>query len=171
MGLPPELDAHAADDLDTTALRVARDAAALAAIGRAVYGALVEQLIAADGGDANHTYRDRLETHFERYAELAGRCDLDAAEKLLPELPVYVRNVLRETQAYVLAGQPGNFADLPAAYEKSEYQRKKSRARLLPTERAKVRRAEWEPDRHNTTPLHYRWQIVYQMLEDLRDEP
>jgi len=171
MGLPPELDAHAADDLDTTALRVARDAAALAAIGRAVYGALVEQLIAADGGDANHTYRDRLETHFERYAEPAARCDLAAAEKLLPELPVYVRNVLRETQAYVLAGRPGNFADLRAAYEKSEYQRKKSRARLLPTERAKVRRAEWEPDRHNTTPLHYRWQIVYQMLEDLRDEP
>jgi len=137
LGLPPELDAHAADDLDTTALRVARDAAALAAIGRAVYGALVEQLI--------------------------------AAENLLPELPVHVRNVLRETRAYVRAGQPGNFAGLRAAYENSEYQRKKSRARLLPTERAKVRRAEWEPDRHNTTPLHYRWQIVYQMLEDLRD--
>ena len=86
--LPPELDIHASDDLDITALRVARDASALAAIGRTVYGALVEQLIAADGGDANHTFRDRLETHFERYAESAGRCDLDAAEKnCFPNFP------------------------------------------------------------------------------------
>ena len=171
LGLPIELDDHAVDNLDTIALHVARDAAALAAIGRAVYGALVEHLIADDGGDENHTYCDELQSHFERYAESAGRCDLDVAEKLLPELPVHVRNVLRATRAYVQAGQPGNFAALQAAYATSEYQRKKGRARLLATERARLRRAEWEPDRHNTTPLHYRWQIVHQMLEDLRDLP
>jgi len=69
----------------------------------------------------------------------------------------------------VRSGQPGQFASLHSAYEKSEYQRKRSRARLLATERAKLRRAEWDPERHNTTPLHYRWSIVHRMLEDLRD--
>lgn len=171
LGLPPELDAHAADDLDKTALLVARDAAALAAIGRAIYGALLEQLIANDGGDANQTFRDLLVSHFEKYADSAGRCDLDAAEQLLPELPVHVRNVLRETRAYVRAGQPQKFMALHASYQTSEYQRKRGRARLPLTESAKVRRTEWIPARHNTTPLHYRWQIVYQMLEDLRDQP
>jgi len=30
-----------------------------------------------------------------------------------------------------------------------------------------VRRAEWDPNRHRTTPLHYRWLIVRDMLNDL----
>jgi len=165
--LPLELDAHA-DALDKVALRVARDAAALAAIGRAVYGALVEQLVALDGGNDNRTYRDQLRAHFAQYGEPAGHCDLHAAEKLLPDLPAHVKTVLHETQAYVRAGKPEKFVALQACYEKAEYQRKKGRARLLATERAKMRRAEWDPDRHNTTPLHYRWKVVHQMLEDLK---
>lgn len=168
LGLPVELNPHA-DPEDKLALLVARDAAALAAIGRAAYGALVEQLLAEDGGDDLRTYRDLLHTHFERYGEPAARCDLDAAEKLLPDLHPCVRDVLRATQKFVRSGQPGQFAGLHSAYEKSEYQRKRSRARLLATERAKLRRAEWDPERHNTTPLHYRWSIVHRMLEDLRD--
>lgn len=168
LGLPVDLDSHADPD-DKLALQVARNAAALAAIGRAVYGALVEQLVAEDGGDDLRTYRDLLLTHFERYAEPAARCDLDAAEKLIPDLPPYVRNVLCATQEFVRSGQPNQFASLHSAYEKSEYERKRGRARLLGSERAKLRRAEWDPGRHNTTPLHYRWSIVRQMLEDLQD--
>jgi hypothetical protein len=71
----------------------------------------------------------------------------------------------------VRAGEPGQFARLQPHYEKSEFQRKRSRARLLTTERARLRRAEWDPERHNTTPLHYRWSIVHRMLEDLMDQP
>ena len=62
----------------------ARDSAALAAIGRAVYGALVEQLLARDGGPDEETYRAQLRTHFAR-AKAAGRCDLDTAEAFLPD--------------------------------------------------------------------------------------
>jgi hypothetical protein len=168
--LPKELDAHA-DAADKQALEVARDAAALAAIGRAVYGALVEQLLARDGGLDDRTFRDQLHTHFEQYGEEAGQCDLDVAEKLLPELPAHVKTVLRETQAYVRGQKPEKFSSLHVCYQTAEVRRKSSRrARLLDTERAAQRRAEWEPQRHNTKPLHYRWRIVRDMLADLSSE-
>jgi uncharacterized protein DUF6361 len=166
-GLPKALDARA-DDSDKIALGVARDAAALAAIGRAVYGALLEQLIARDGGPDEGTFGAQLETHFAAYGEAAARCNLDTAEMLLPELPAHVRNVLRETRAYVRGQRPERFSGLRDCYQKAEVARKSARrARLLDTERGAERRAEWKSRRHNTSPLHYRWQIVREMLEDL----
>jgi hypothetical protein len=167
LGLPKEIDARA-DAVDKSALAVARDAAALAAIGRAVYGALVEQLRANDGGPDERTYRTQLRTHFASYGQAAGHCDLDALEAFIPELPLHVRNVLRQTQAYVRDGKPEKFAVLRDCYQKAEVTRKTARrARLLDTERSAQRRAEWDPGRHNTTPLHYRWYIVRAMLKDL----
>ena len=169
--LPLDLDASA-DAEDKLALAVARDAAALAAIGRAVYGALVERLVARDGGTGDRTFRERLSTHFAEFGVAAGRCDLDAAEQLLPDLPPHVRAVLRETQAYVRAGNPRDFAILHDSYRTSEVRRKTSRrARLIEGEHAAQRRAEWKPERHNITPLHYRWRVVREMLADLRDKP
>ena len=57
---------------------------------------------------------------------------------------------------------------LRECYQKAEVTRKTARrARLLDTERSAQRRAEWNPGRHNTTPLHYRWDIVREMLKDL----
>ncbi len=169
--LPEELDARA-DAADKIALGVARDAAALAAIGRAVYGALVERLLAVDGGPDEGTFRAQLETHFESYGDAAGHCDLDAAETILPDLPAHVRRVLRETRTYVREGRPADFLQLHDCYAKAEVVRKTGRrARLLDTERAAERRAEWDPERHNTTPLHYRWHVVREMLADLRDSP
>lgn len=164
---PEKLDARA-DDADKRALGVARDAAALAAIGRAVYGALVEQLLARDGGPDEGTFRAQLRTHFASYGEAAASCDLDTAEMFLPELPVHVRNVLRETRAYVREEKPEKFSALRDCYQKAEVSRKTARrARLLDTQRAAQRRAEWDPGRHNTTPLHYRWHVVRKMLADL----
>jgi hypothetical protein len=166
-GLPKELDARA-DAIDRVALGVARDAAELAAIGRAVYGALVEQLLAQDGGPDGRTFRSLLHSHFDRYAVAAVRCDLDTLETFLPELPLHVRNVLRETRAYIREGKPEKFAMFRDCYQKAEVTRKTARrARLLDTERSAQRRAEWNPGRHNTTPLHYRWYIVREMLRDL----
>jgi hypothetical protein len=165
--LPKEIEARA-DAVDKSALGVARDAAALAAIGRAVYGALVEQLRANDGGPDERTYRTQLRTHFASYGQAAGHCDLDALEAFIPELPLHVRNVLRQTQAYVRDEKPEKFAVLRDCYQKAEVTRKTARrARLLDTERSAQRRAEWDPGRHNTTPLHYRWYIVRAMLKDL----
>jgi hypothetical protein len=168
--LPQELDSRV-DRPDRIALGVARGAAALAAIGRAVYGALIEELLAREGVSGDGTFRTLLESHFSDFAEDAGRCDLDSAEQLLPALPAYVRAVLRETKAYVVEGKPDKFASLLACYRKSEVCRKGSgRARLLDTERSAQRRREWEPERHNTTPLHYRWPIVREMLADLSED-
>ncbi len=156
-GLPKELNA-CADDADKLALNVARDAAALAAIGRAVYGALVEDLLARDGGPDDRTFREQLRTHFTQYGAAASHCDLDALETLFPSLPSHVRKVLRETQAYVRDGEPAEFATLRECYKDAEVTRKTAqRARLLDTPRSAQRRAEWDPGRHNATPLHYRW--------------
>jgi hypothetical protein len=167
--LPKELEARADAD-DKRALGVARDAAALAAIGRAVYGALVEELRGRDGGLDDGVYRTLLPSHFSSYAEAAGRCDLNVLEAFFPELPLHVRNVLRETRTYVRDEKPERFLILRDCYQKAEVTRKTGRrARLLDTERSAQRRAEWDAGRHNTTPLHYRWYIVRDMLNDLRD--
>lgn len=134
--LPRQLDARA-DPSDKAALGIARDAAALAAIGRAVYGALVEQLLARDGGPDEGTFRSQLHTHFATYGEAAGGCDLDAAEMFLPDLPVHVRNVLRATREYVREGKPQKFSSLRDRYQIAEVKRKTARrARLLDTERS-----------------------------------
>ncbi len=167
LGLPAELDPYA-DAGDRVALQVARDAAALSAIGRAVYGALVEAFIASDGKDIELVFQKELEPHFDAFAEAASNCDLNATKKLLPSLPDYFFDVLVDTQNFVRAGKAQQFHSLHKVYERSEYLRKGGRARLLSTERAKLRREAWDPDRHNIDPLHYRWRIVHLMLEDLR---
>lgn len=165
--LPPQLDARA-DAEDKEALGIARDAADLSAIGRAVYGALVEHLREADGSPAGRAFHAQLVTHFDTYGESAARCDLDGLKMFLPNLPPFVAEVLHKTQAYVRKGTPGDFLPLLAAYEHAEVRRKtSSRARLANTMRSAVRRAEWDPARHRTTPLHYRWLIVREMLNDL----
>ena len=167
--LPLEIDAHA-DSEDKTALGVARDAAALSAIGRAVYGALVEELIANDGGPDDRTFRMLLREHFAQYAEAAARCNLDTVGKLFPDFPDYVTEVLRKTQIYIRTQRPDDSFSLLGCYRESECMRKGQRARLDNTVRSAIRRSSWQPDRHNTTALHYRWHIVRDMLDDLSDQ-
>jgi hypothetical protein len=119
----------------------------------------------------DRTYRKQLQSHFAIYGDAASGCDLDALEVFLPELPLHVRNVLRETRAYVRENKPENFASLRDCYQTAEVIRKTAhRARLLNTERSIQRRVEWDSERHNTTPLHYRWNIVRAMLKDLSDD-
>jgi hypothetical protein len=165
--LPRELKIRA-DITDKQALDIAMDAAGLAAIGRAVYGALVEHLRTVDGGPDEKTFRTQLHSHFDVYAGAASRCDLVGLEAFLPSIPTYVRDVLHKTQAFVREERPENFLSLRACYQHSEVMRKtSSRARLSDTIRSAQRRSEWEPGRHNTTPLHYRWHVVREMLNDL----
>jgi hypothetical protein len=166
-GLPLELDARA-EAVDQKALSIARDAAGLAAIGRAVYGALVDHLRAEDGGPNEETLGMHLRSHFDSYGEAASRCDLEGLEVFLPGIPEYVRDVLHKTQAYVRDERPEKFLALRDCYQRSEVIRKtSSRARLPNTVRSAQRRAEWDPGSHNSTPLHYRWFIVRELLNDL----
>lgn len=165
--LPLELDA-CADIADREALAIARDAAELAAIGRAVYGALIELLREQDGVPTADTFRNQLHEYFALYGEAASRCDLARLETFFPHLPEWVGEVLHKTQSFVRAGKPEELLPLRASYERSEVRRKTSgRARLPNTIKSAQRRAEWDAGSHNTTPLHYRWYIVRQMLNDL----
>ena len=165
-GLPLKLDARA-DAADKEALGIARDVAGLAAIGRAVYGALVEHLRAEDGGPDTNTFRTKLHLHFDEYADTAAGCDLKGLEALLPLLPDYVLEVLQKTQDFVRNGRPETYFSLRDCYQRSEVMRKTSgRARLANTARSVQRRAEWD-GKVNTDPLHYRWYIVRDMLNDL----
>jgi len=165
-GLPRGLDARADAD-DKKALAIARDAADLSAIGRAVYGALVEHLRAEDGGPDASTFRVQLHSHFDKYGKAAEHCDLAGLEALLPSIPDYVLSVLQKTQAFVRTGKPEAYFSLRDCYQRSEMMRKTSnRARLENTGRSEQRRKEWD-GKVNTDPLHYRWYIVRDMLNDL----
>jgi hypothetical protein len=165
--LPDWLDDYA-DEEDLRALQVARDAAALAAIGRCVYGALVEALVEQDGRDGDARFRDQLSDHFEEFGEAASQCDLDYIHQLIPTLPLHLMSVLRETQGYVRADIPQNFRTLHPWYEQAESSRKGARrARLHLKGNGPHRRFEWQKDRHNVTPLHYRWRVVRKMIADL----
>lgn len=168
-GLPLELDDYADAD-DREALGIARDMAALAAIGRSAYGALVEERIAADGGVDDRTFRTQLKSHFATFGERADRCDLSAAKRFL-QMPPYLVEVLKQTQAFVRGEETGDLSRLLASYQHAEEQRKGGRARLGSSERAVLRREGWLPERHNTTPLHYRWDVVSNMLADLSSNP
>lgn len=165
--LPDWLDDFA-DEEDKRALQVARDAGALAAIGRCVYGALLETLIEKDGFDDDHRFRDRLPAHFTEFGEAASRCDLDYIHHLIPTLPRYLMTILRETQSYVRSDLPEDFVALQPWYEHAEVSRKGARrARLYLKGNGPHRRFEWQKDRHNTTALHYRWRVIRKMVADL----
>lgn len=167
--LPPQLDAHA-DSLDKQALEIARDAAELSAIGRAVYGALVEHLRVEDGRKEDSIFHATLHSHFDQYGAAASRCDLTTLKIFLPSIPSYVNDVLAQTQTYVRNGKPEAFLKLRGCYQHSEVMRKAGRARLANTLKAVQRRNEWDPGRHNIMPLHYRWYVVRKMLNDLSDQ-
>ena len=166
--LPAGLDEYA-DATDLEALAVARDAAHLAAIGRMVYGALVETLRQEEGVSTKRTFRERLVEGFAAHGRAAKRCDLALVERFVPKMSAAVRKVLRRTQEFVQAGAPADFQTLRSCYRDAEVERKSiRRARLAESAHAKDRRHDWEPDRHKTPPLHYRWGIVHDVLEDLR---
>ena len=165
--LPAGLDEYA-DESDKEALPISRDAAHLAAIGRMVYGALVETLREEEGVSSDNTFRDRLVEGFACHGRAAKRCDLAAVERFVPKMSASVRAVLRQTQDFVKAGAPADFYKLRQCYRDAEVDRKTiRRARLAESAHAKDRRYEWQPDRHKTPPLHYRWYIVHDLLGDL----
>lgn len=164
--LPHGLDA-VADEADKAALEIARHAAALTAVGRAAYGALVEHLIIADGRTIEPFFQEQLSSHLDEYGDDAGRCDIEQLHLLIPSLPLHVREVLARTRDFAREGAPEKFTQLLACYRDSECRRKGPRARLANTGRAILRRRDWNPDQHNTDALHYRWFIVRDMLDDL----
>lgn len=157
-----------ADTDDQKALKVARQSAALAGIGRAVYAALVEAAKANDGAKRTTRHRDDVRKLIAEHADDAKALDLSELRAFIPGLPDYLANVLSQTQKWLLSGTQ-NVSPLRDVYQEAEIRRKGARARLANTLGGQRRRAEWIADEHPLAePLHFRWGNVRRLLIDLK---
>lgn len=143
-------------------------AASLAAIGRGVYAALVEDQKERDGRGVGRTHRDALQSALNDHSEQAAALDGDLLiSDLQPDLPPSVEEVLRRTLLWARGGKP-NPSELLTTYRRAEMKRKGPRARLAEEQRGIDRRIEWSAKDHPLPdPLHYRWDQVRLMLRDL----
>jgi len=160
----------AADQADREALLRARQAAALSAIGRGVYAAMVEQVREMhDGLPTEDVHRANLKVVTEEFATEALALDVDKIALDAPSIPGGILDVLRTTQAW-LRSRSHELAPLYDVYQSAESRRKGRRARLTKSLAGREKRAEWLPDQHPlATPLHYRWGNVRQLLMDLQE--
>ena len=159
-GVMPEI---AGDDRD--ALRRAGQAAALAAVGRGVYAALLEKRVEHRHPGASHV--DHLAEAVGRFGRQARRLDLEAMQGDIGTLPKVVQTVLAETLAWLGSGS-GDPEPLYGAYAAAEHARKGTRSRLPNTIDGERRRGEWQPELHPAPqPLHFRWWQVRRLIQDL----
>ncbi|ABB33275.1 hypothetical protein GeomeDRAFT_2240 [Geobacter metallireducens RCH3] len=157
-----------ADTDDRAALRRAGRASALAAIGRAIYSALVEELRERDGNETPSHHRKQILKTIPQYITPAKNLDISSVEQDIPGIPPQFTTLLRETQLWLNKGGH-NYLDLLEVYQKAEIRRKGTRSRLPSTPAAKKRRAEWGiEDNTLAEPLSYRWYNVRRILSDLR---
>lgn len=156
---------------DRAALARAGHAAALAAIGRGVYAALVEQLRdESDRRETSRLHRNLLPDVVDQYARAAGSLKLDRLLDDVGELPGPLLDVLRATLDWVGRGARDPLS-LRGIYARAEQFRKGQRARLSDDLSGRERRLEWNNAEHTPAePLHYRWANVRRLLADLHGE-
>ncbi|MEQ1954900.1 DUF6361 family protein [Mesorhizobium yinganensis] len=147
----------------------ARQAASLAGIGRAVYDALLERIIEInDKREISARHREHLEVILAEKGPIAAGLDIAALEADIGSLPAKLLAVVTATRDWIAAGS-GNPVALSDVYSAAEA-RKGPRARLAPTPNGRARRLEWSSDEHGLAGLlHYRWQQVSTLLDDLAD--
>jgi hypothetical protein len=145
----------------------AQHAASAAGVGRAVYDALVERTVERqDKRQISARHREHLAAVVEEHGTLAARLDVDVLESDIGILPPRLRDVLIETKHWLASGStdPTVLSDVFTAAEA----RKGHRARLALTPDGRARRSEWSSDKHGLAgPLHYRWEQVSTLLNDL----
>lgn len=152
---------------DRPALIRAEQAASLAGIGRAIYDALLESMFEReDKRPISSRHREHLVDIVDMHGATARKLDVDALEADIGSLPSKLRAVLSATKTWLEDGS--RIADvLFDPYEAAEA-RKGTRARLARTPNGRTRRLEWSGDEHGlATPLHYRWEQVGTLLNDL----
>jgi hypothetical protein len=161
-----------AAEQDRAALRRAGGAAALSAIGRGVYAALVEAVRdETDGRATSRRHRDYLPGVVDAYARPAGQLDISALIEDVGGLPAPIIEVLDRTLEWLSNGG-GEPASLRACYAHAERSRKKQRARLTDDLSGRERRLEWNNETHTLAePLHFRWRNVHRLLSDLYGRP
>jgi hypothetical protein len=153
---------------DRDALLRAGQAAALAAIGRGIYAALVEEI--RECNDSIHTsrlHRDQLPMILAEHAEEASKLNLLGLQTDGIDLSEAFSAVLTETQDWIHK-KNGTVMDLLDCYRRAECRRKGQRARLSRSLKGMELRRLWENDKHpEAKPLHYRWHNVHRLLRDL----
>lgn len=154
---------------DHEPLMRAKQAASLACIGRAIYDALLEHAVeTVDKRTVTERHRDHLAKAIAEHASMAVGLDIDALEADVGTLPTKLHHVLAITKEW-LASELTDPARLLPTYRAAEA-RKGSRAKLAPTPNGRARRLEWSEDEHTLAgPLHYRWEQVSTLLNDLAD--
>jgi hypothetical protein len=152
---------------DGPRLRRAGHAASLAAVGRAIYAALVETLQEEEDNLPNSgRHRKNLPTVLEEHGGIASRTNVSELIADTGLIPSAVVEVLEQTIAWLGNGANNPMA-LRDAYEHAECNRKQQRARLSRLYGAS-RRLEWKNEEHALAePLHYRWRQVSGLLHDL----
>ncbi len=156
-----------ADHEDKQALHRSRSAAALSAIGRAVYAAMVETIREKDGLPTDRRHRNHLPVVLRDFTKIACNLELDALHADIQDLPRHLHDVLDATLTWLK--KPKNPLDLRDVYAEAEKLRKGGRARLPGSLSAKERRAEWRPEEQTLAgPIHYRWPNVIRLLKDLK---
>jgi hypothetical protein len=154
---------------DQSSLMRARQVASLAGVGRAVYDALLERVLEVDDKrEISTRHRDHLAAIITTHGRLAAKLDISALEADIGTLPSKLLAVLTATKDWI-ASKSGDPAELFDVYTAAEA-RKGPRARLAPTPNGRARRLEWSTDEHSlASPLHYRWEQVSTLLNDLAE--
>lgn len=153
---------------EASMLKRAGQAAALSAIGRAIYAALVETLKEnRDNRTQPDRHRSALRDTVDQWGKQAARLDMNLFLGEIGPLPSPVEAVLKDTFAWVRAGgkDPMSLLDV---YARAEVSRKDDRARLAGNQFGVDRRMEWQGEHHGQAePLHFRWGNVKRLLRDL----
>lgn len=161
-----------ADEPDRRALRRARDAAALAAVTRAVYAAAVEALRERDDGSAvGERHRGHLAWTVDKYGVAAQRLRLEE----LPRDDVLIGDlepVLLSVQQWLSRGGKDPLDEVVLAPLSSrELRRKGSRRAKLPlSAHGREARAAWRVDEAAlASPITYRWSVVRRFVRELQE--
>jgi hypothetical protein len=157
-----------ADRDDQSALIRAGRVAALSAIGRGVYAALVEGMRDAyDKAPTEDIHRANLEKVVAEHSRNALQLNIEELQEDVPTLTQSILDVLCETKTWVERGERDP-KPLFGVYERAEARRKKGRARLTQSLAGRQKRLEWQAKKHTLAqPLHYRWDNVQRLLMDL----
>ena len=149
-------------------LKRAGQAAALSAIGRAIYAALVETLKEdRDKRPQPDRHRSALKETVDKWGKQASRLDMSLFLNEIGHLPSPVEAVLKDTFAWVRADGRDPMS-LLEVYARAEVSRKDDRARLAANQFGVDRRMEWQGEHHGQAdPLHYRWGNVKRLLRDV----
>lgn len=136
-------------------------------MGRAVYDALLERSVEFDDKREIATrHRDHLVAIIEEHGPVAAKINIEALESDIGALPPRLRAVVTTTRDWI-ASRSTNPTPLFGIYMSAEA-RKGPRARLPLTPNGRARRLEWSSDEHGlAAPLHYRWEQVSTLLNDL----